>query len=116
MKVGDLEEMLVCERLLGEEELEVLLNECEIEVGIGEEKKVVSCRLVGWFMYSSRVIAVELWFVRSGKGERKNRRLSASFDILAGEVCVALVLFACSGLGRVTFVFSLSIVVGTKEA
>ena len=45
--------------------MEVLLNECRIEVVIGEEKKlwVVGCGLVCWFKYSSRVIAVELWFV-----------------------------------------------------
>lgn len=47
------------------------LSECRIEVVIGEEKKVVSCGLVGWLMYSSRVIAVEFWFVRLWKaGER----------------------------------------------
>ena len=28
----------------------------------------MSCGLVGWFLYSSRVIAVELWFVRLEKG------------------------------------------------
>ena len=31
----------------------------------------MSCGLVGWFLYSSRVIAVEVWFVMVGKvGER----------------------------------------------
>ena len=51
--------------------MEVSLNECMIEVVIGEEKKFVGCGLVGWFLYSSRVIAVELWFVMVGKaGER----------------------------------------------
>lgn len=51
-----------------------------------------------------------------GKGGRKNRRLSTSFEVLAGEGCGTLVLFACSDLGRVIFVSDLSIVVGTKEA
>lgn len=50
------------------------------------------------------------------EGGRKNRRFSTSFDILAGERRVALVLFAWFALGRVTFVSDLSIVVGTKES
>jgi hypothetical protein len=31
----------------------------------------VSCGLVGWFLYSSRVIAVKLWFVMVGEVEKE---------------------------------------------
>ena len=70
-------------------------------------------RLVFVFVVGDCGRVVVCWV---GEGGRKNRRLSTSFEILAGEGCVALVLFACSALGQVTFVGGLSIVVGTKKA